>query len=599
MNETRAVLGVNRSFTERSWIARDLHHLDTHAISRDIGVPEIVARILVGRGVKPEQAIAYLTPTLKSDLPNPSCLIDMDKAAARLADAILSHEKIAVFGDYDVDGATSSAVFKRYFNALGRDITIYIPDRIREGYGPNSAALKMLADTGHKIIVTVDCGIAAHAPLADAKELGLDVIVVDHHLSTGVLPQAFAIVNPNRPDDISGQGMLAAVGVSFLVLVALNRALRAVGGFDRLGVQEPDPRAFLDIVALGTIADVVPLTGVNRALVRAGLKVLETAPKPGLDALMTASGMPAGPDRRPGVYHLGYVLGPRVNAGGRVGRSDLGAQLLAGNDPIEAARMAEELNHFNRERQAVEALVLEAAIAQAASAPEQPLVLVSGEGWHPGVIGIVAGRLKERFQKPAMVIAFEGGFGKGSGRSIPGINLGRIVQEAAERGLLLAGGGHAMAAGLSVHSDKMDALSTFLHDRVALASGNEPNAELVLDGTIGVSGATADLWRAMDQAGPYGAGNPEPMIAVAAARLIKADIVGRNHVRCLFAAPDGTRLGAIAFRAIETALGRNLLNNVGKNLHLAGHLRLDFWQGRERVQLQIEDGAFIEGETRQ
>jgi single-stranded-DNA-specific exonuclease len=455
----------------------------------------------------------------------------------------------------------------------------------------------MLAETGHKIIVTVDCGIAAHAPLADAKALGLDVIVVDHHLSTGVLPPAFAIVNPNRPDDISGQGMLAAAGVSFLVLVALNRALRAVQGFDRLGVSEPDPRTLLDIVALGTIADVVPLTGVNRALVRAGLKVLETAPKPGLEALMTASGMPAGPDRRPGVYHLGYVLGPRVNAGGRVGRSDLGAQLLAGDDPIAAARMAEELSHFNRERQAVEALVLEEAIAQAALSPDAPLILVTGDGWHPGVIGIVAGRLKERFQKPAMVIAFEGGFGKGSGRSIPGVNLGRIVQAAAEEGLLLAGGGHPMAAGLSVHSDKMEVLAQFLQDRVAAASGNEPTAELVLDGTIGVSGATGDLWRAMDQAGPYGAGNPEPMIAMAAARLIKADIVGRNHVRCLLAASDGTKLGAIAFRATETALGRNLLNNVGRNLHLAGHLRLDFWQGRERVQMQIEDGALVEGGT--
>jgi single-stranded-DNA-specific exonuclease len=402
-----------------------------------------------------------------------------------------------------------------------------------------------------------------------------------------------AIVNPNRQDDQSGQGMLAAVGVVFLVLVAINRHLRQQNGFASLGCEEPDLRRLLDIVALGTVADVVPLTGVNRALVSAGLKVLEKHPHAGLDALLNVAGIAAGPDRRPSTYHLGYLLGPRVNAGGRVGRSDLGARLLSSDDPDETALLAQELDLLNRERQAIEALVLDQAMAQAARQPDAALVLAVGQGWHPGVIGIVAGRLKERFQRPAMVIALDQGFGKGSGRSVPGINMGRIVQAAVDAGLLLAGGGHAMAAGLSVSEDQVAALCAYLEQAVAdeTRAGAEP--WLDLDGVVGVAGAGLDLARALDRAGPYGAGNAEPRLVIAKARIAKADIVGRSHVRCFLTGPDGGRLNAIAFRSVETQLGQGLLAAQGRDMHLTGHLRVDSWQGQDRVQLQIDDAALV------
>jgi single-stranded-DNA-specific exonuclease len=515
----------------------------------------------------------------------------MVKAAARLAQALVDGERVAVFGDYDVDGATSAALLARYFQALGRPLTVYVPDRIIEGYGPNSAALTKLFDDGHRLVVTVDCGIAAHEPLAAAKALGLDLIVVDHHLPTAALPPAFAIVNPNRADDHSAQGMLAAVGVTFMVLVAINRHLRQIDGFTRLGRAEPDLRALLDIVALGTVADVVPLTGANRALVTAGLKVLERNPKPGLSALLQVAGLEPDPARQLGVYHLGYVLGPRINAGGRVGRADLGARILASDEPVETAALAAELNHFNSERKAVEALVLDAAIDMVARTPDAPLALAVGRGWHPGVIGIVAGRLKERFRKPAFVIAMDQGVGKGSGRSVPGINLGAIVHQAVDRGLLLAGGGHAMAAGLTVEEARLDELCAFLNQAVTETSGAAPDAVLELDGVVSVAGANLALAQALQRAGPFGAGNVEPRLAIAQARVIKADIVGSNHVRCVFTGADGGRLAGIAFRAAETPLGQGLLRGIGKTMHLAGNLQIDTWQNQQRVQIQIEDAA--------
>ncbi len=591
--DAQTVLGVSRSLSGRHWRQAKVDDRLIASLCRDLDVPDMLARLLVKRGVDPALAHDYLNPSLKSALPDPSTLVDMDKAAARIADAIVSGEKVAVFGDYDVDGATSSAVFKRYFMALGRELTIYVPDRMTEGYGPNEPAFRLLAEQGHRLIITVDCGIGAHQPLAAAAQAQIDVIVVDHHLPTADLPQAFAIVNPNRRDDNSHQGMLAAVGVSFLVLVAINRHLRQCDGFRSLGVAEPDLRRLLDIVALGTVADVVPLTGVNRALVSAGLKSLETRPHPGLEALMTVSGVPPGDERKPTTYHLGYLLGPRVNAGGRVGRSDLGARLLASDDPAEVQLIAQELDLLNRERQAIEALVLEQAMVQAARDPDAPLALAVGHGWHPGVIGIVAGRLKERFGRPAMVIALDQGFGKGSGRSVPGINLGRIVQAAVERGLLLAGGGHAMAAGLSVAEDRLADLCTFLTKGVGdeTMAGGEP--WLDLDGVVGVGGAGLALARALERAGPFGAGNAEPRLAIAKARIAWADIVGQQHVRCILTGPEGGRLSAIAFRSVDTALGQGLLRAQGRDVHLAGNLRVDHWQGQARVQLLIEDAALI------
>lgn len=589
--EAAAFLGVEKSVTGRRWRARAADEAVVRALTHGLGLPDLLARVLAGRGVSPDAAADHLNPTLKAFLPDPSGLRDMDRAAERLAEAILAGERVAVFGDYDVDGATSAALLRRYFQALGRPLTIYVPDRMREGYGPNARALEALGRDGHRLILTVDCGIAAHEPLAAARAAGLDVIVVDHHLPGPDLPPCLAVVNPNRADDISGQGVMAAVGVTFLLTVAVNRALRARDGFARLGVAEPDLRRLLDIVALGTVADVVPLTGVNRAFVAQGLKVLERTDKTGLSALMRVAGI----DQVPGVYHLGFMLGPRVNAGGRVGRSDLGARLLSTDDPGEAEALAMELDRLNRERQAIEALVLDEALAEAqaqvaAEGGPGPLVLVAREGWHAGVIGIVASRLKDRFQRPAVVIALENGVGKGSGRSVPGVNLGDLVHRAAEAGLLMAGGGHAMAAGLTVSADRLGDLKSFMTE--ALMAGTGPaRFDLDLDGALAPGGAHADLCASLERAGPFGAGNPEPRLAVPQARVVRADVVGQRHVRCVLTGPQGGRLDAIAFRATEGPLGATLLSATGRDLHLAGALRAEVWQGRTRVQLQIEDAA--------
>ena len=591
----RHFLGVERSATGRGWMSRLADDRMALAIAQREGLPEVVARVLAGRGVAPEDCAAYLAPSLKTQLPDPSVVTDMDKAAARVADGIAAGEKIAVFGDYDVDGATSSALLHRFFKAVGHELRIYIPDRIREGYGPNAPALKRLRDEGVGLVITVDCGTMAHKALGLAADYGLPSVVIDHHQAEPTLPPAYALVNPNRLDDESGLGQLAAAGVTFLFLVALNRELRSRGYYNG-EVAEPDLIQWLDIVALGTVCDVVPLTGLNRAFVAQGLRVMARRRNIGLAALADVARM----NGAPAPYHCGFLLGPRVNAGGRVGRADLGVRLLTTENAQEAQALAEELNVMNLERQAIEAKVLEEALAQVdarlsasrANTPP-PVIVAASKGWHPGVIGIVASRLKDKYERPSLVIAIdEKGEGKGSGRSLTGVDLGRAVTAALEAGLLVNGGGHAMAAGLTLREDKIEAVEAFLAKRLAddVALASEARV-LKLDGAIAARGATRGLYELIQQAGPYGAGNPEPRFALPSVRVVRADLVGQAHVRVILAGEDGGRLKGIAFRSAETPLGALLRDPGAGLLHVAGRLSADDWQGKRDVQITIEDAV--------
>jgi single-stranded-DNA-specific exonuclease len=586
-------LGVEASLSGKRWRQRGGDDLLGLALAQRLGVPEVIGRVIAARGVLPEQVERYLTPTLRDWLPDPDRLKDMDRAVARLAHAVERRESIAVFGDYDVDGATSAALIQRFMALLGLAVRVYIPDRRLEGYGPNAAALLKLQAEGVSLVVTVDCGTTAHEPLARAAAAGLDVIVIDHHAAEPRLPPAVAVVNPNRLDDESGEGALAAVGVTFLVLVALNRRLRRDGFY--AAIAEPDLLGLLDLVALGTVCDVVPLAGLNRALVTQGLKIMAQRRNAGLVALADGGGV----QERIDAYHLGFVLGPRVNAGGRVGRSDLGCRLLATDSAEEARRLALELEQHNADRRVIEAEVLEAAIEQVEASGQRaaPVVIAEGRDWHPGVIGIVAGRLKDRYNRPALVVAWEGGTGKGSGRSVPGVDLGQQIIAAREAGLLLAGGGHRMAAGFAVAEAMLPDFAAFLARRIG--DGNEARdltPELGVDGALQLAGCTGALCTTLAALGPFGAGNAEPRFVLPQVRVVTADPVGTGHVRCILGAPGGKdRLKAIAFRALETPLGQALLRSGGAALHVAGHLRADNWQGRAGVQMIIEDAAFARG----
>ena len=582
-----AFLGVEHSLTGRRWQQSAADSRLALSISQRHALPEMVGRVLAARGIGLEQAPSFLNPTLRDLLPDPLGLKDMDKAAGRLADAIAGGQTIGVFGDYDVDGATSAALLLRYFSALGARVAVHIPDRMTEGYGPNAPALLKMQAAGANVVVTVDCGIAAFEALAAAAEAGLDVIVVDHHEAEAGLPKALAVVNPNRLDESREQGHLAAVGVAFLLVVAVQGVLRDRGWF--AGRARPDPMQWLDIVALGTVCDVVPLVGVNRALVTQGLKVMARRGNAGIAALADLAGM----RERPDAYHLGYVLGPRVNAGGRVGQADLGVRLLTSDDAAEAAALAQLLEGHNRVRQELEAAVLLEAIEQVECREDDglPLALAAGQGWHPGVIGIIAGRLKERYNRPACVIALDGAEGKGSGRSVPGFDLGSAIIAARQAGLLLKGGGHAMAAGFSLASHRLDEFRAFLGERLAAQLTAPLRPVLELDGALDAGGATVELVETMRCLGPFGSGNAEPRFAVTGARVMQPRIVGAGHVSCALAGRNGGRLKAIAFRAADSELGRALLANDGTPMHLAGSLRIDTWQGKTSVQLFIEDGA--------
>ena len=553
---------------------------------------DLLTQLLLARGCPPEELEAHRSPTIRSFMPDPSIFQDMDKAAERLADAVIAGEQVTIFGDYDVDGATSAALLIRLLGALGLGAGYYIPDRLLEGYGPSGDALVSLRDSGASLVVTVDCGAQAFEALSMAHEAGLDVIVVDHHKCATELPVAHSIVNPNRLDEEAGaaaHGHLAAVGVAWLLGAALIRTLRSRGYFTSR--EEPKLLDLLDIVALGTVADVAQLKGLNRAFVAQGLKIMAGRRNIGLNALITASRL----TRAPICSDLGFALGPRINAGGRVGKSDLGVRLLTTSDAEEARVIAEELDRLNGERRAIEAAVQEEADALVARQGNRAVVLVSGEGWHPGVIGIVAGRLKEKIGRPALVVAVdEHGTGKGSGRSIAGVDLGAAILAAKDMGLLEAGGGHAMAAGLTVSAEKIEALAEFLDARLSddVARASE-NRALLLDAVIAPGGITPMLADALEQGGPYGMGWPAPRIAAGPMRIIKADVVGKDHVRVIMAGDDGRSIKAVAFRQAETELGQALLHSGrDKRLWLAGRVKVDDWSGRASAELHIDDASW-------
>jgi len=589
-----ALLGVANSALGQRWLQRPFIARHAQAISDQLGVSITVGQLIAGRGVAVEDSAVFFKPSLRDLMPDPASILDMSAGARRIIQAIDTGEKIAVFGDYDVDGATSSALLTRYFAALGIQIRVYIPDRMIEGYGPNAAAMDSLRREGIDLVITVDCGTLSFEPLKAAKDMGLDVIVVDHHKAESTLPDVAALINPNRLDDESGQGQLAAVGVAFMLAVEVNKQLRDAGWFNA-NRAEPDLRLLLDIVALGTVCDVVPLTGVNRALVTQGLKVMAQRRNVGITALADVGRV----SEAPGTYHAGFILGPRVNAGGRVGEAGLGARLLATDNAMEAQQIAEKLDQYNNDRRVIEAEVLKDALEQVETAvgiegAPDTVVIACGEGWHAGVIGIVASRLKDKYRLPTLVIALENGEGKGSARSISGVDLGAAVIDAQHKGLLIKGGGHAMAAGLTVAADKVDELSVFLryHMRSAVAKAATTQA-LKIDTVIALSGATADLIDDIERVGPFGAGNPSPHFAIPEVDLIKADRVGENHLRCIFKSKDGSSIKAMAFRQADEPMGMILQTGIGRRFHIAGKLKKDTWAGGGKVEITLDDVALI------
>ena len=595
------VLGVAQSITGKAWRWRG----GNMALGDEAGAAAADARsldhaildqLLLTRGVAPDDLERHARPTLRAFLPDPSAFQDMDAAAARIARAVQQAERITIYGDYDVDGATSAALLVETLRMCGHEAGYYIPDRLLEGYGPSGEALVRLAEQGSQLIVTVDCGAMAHEALTMARAAGVDVIVVDHHKCAADLPPATALVNPNRLDEsdlAAAHGHLAAVGVAFLLAIALVRTLREQGWFGPAR-PEPDLISLLDLVALGTVADVAALHGLNRAFVAQGLKVLARRERIGIAALMDASRL----TRAPQASDLGFALGPRINAGGRIGESTLGVRLLTTRDPEEARAIAEQLSRLNEDRRAIEAEVQAEAEAQLDRLGNLAVPVLAGHGWHPGVIGIVAGRIKEKAGLPAIVIALDEaeGIGKGSGRSISGVDLGAAIIAAREAGLLIAGGGHAMAAGLTIAAGKLGAFTEFLHDRLARDVARARGAAAVqLDLSLAPGGLTPDLVTTLEAAGPYGVGWPAPRVAVGPVRIIKADIVGKDHLRLIAGGNDGRSFKAMAFRAASSALGQTLLHrHQGRRFHLAGRVRLDDWGSRPAAELHLEDAAFAD-----
>lgn len=587
-------LGVERSLSGRSWHSRLDEGGDGRALAmtQRHAVPDLLARVLAGRGVTAETCQAYMQPSVRDLLPDPSTLADMTTAVERLAAAIVAGERVAIFGDYDVDGAAASALLGRYLRAAGLEPLVHIPDRLREGYGPNEEAITRLHGQGASLLVTVDCGTTSIEPIAYAKRLGLQTVVVDHHRALVALPPALAIVNPNRLDDLSGLGHLCATGVVFMLLVALGRHLRQSGFW--VGRVPPDLLATLDLVALATVADVVPLVGLNRAFVTKGLSVMRSRNRPGLRALFDA----AKADGPPSAFHLGFLIGPRINAGGRIGEAGLGSRLLMSEDETECQTIAEQLDQLNRERRVIESVAVEQAESEASAMvgldeAHGRCILCLGEDWHPGVVGLVAARLRERFGRPAFALAVTGTVATGSGRSVPGIDLGRIVHAAVEAGLLIKGGGHAMAAGITLEVANIPAFRTFLDDQLSaevLAVRNE--ARLIVDASLTARALTPDLVTGLEGAGPFGAGNPEPIVVFPGHRLTSVQPVGSDHVRITAEAGDGTALKAVAFRAAGTPLGQGLRDLVGRPVHLAGTMSVDRrGNGPGRAELRLIDAA--------
>ena len=575
-----AFLGIEQSLSGRRWIGPDaaLERL-AEGLAQKSALPLAVARVLAERGIEAGAHEAFLTPRLRDLLPDPLTLRDMETAAERIVAAAVGGQRIAIFADYDVDGGTSAALLLDWLRRQGRDATLYVPDRIDEGYGPNAPAIEALA-AAHDLIICVDCGTLSHDALAAAG--GRDVIVLDHHLGGETLPPALAVVNPNRADEDGSLGHLCAAGVVFLTLVQAGRVLR------RMGRPEPDLLSMLDLVALATVADVAPLVGVNRAFVRTGLAIMARRQRPGLVALSDVARL----DGPPNSFHLGFLLGPRINAGGRVGRADLGALCLSATDPVEAGRLAADLDGLNRDRRAIEAAVRDEALAQVEARGDARLSWAAGDGWHPGVVGIVAARVKEASDLPSVVIGIDGGIGKGSARSVPGVDLGRAVQRLAQEGLLLKGGGHAMAAGLTVEAaripDAMARLADLIERDLSQRSGSR---DLRVSGLLEGAGATPQMFRQLEDAGPYGQAAPAPRFAFADQLIDSAATMGDSHLRLSFRSPGGPSLEAVAWGAMNGPLGPALIGAKGRRFHLAGKLELSTWGGRERLRLRLDDAA--------
>ncbi|MFD0915594.1 single-stranded-DNA-specific exonuclease RecJ [Pseudahrensia aquimaris] len=594
MSEKRPFLEVDKSITGQRWMERltPAERNRAEAMAERFEIDSLVARVLAGRGVELEDVTDFLNPTLRSLMPDPATLTAMDAAAGRLADAVEKRERVAIFGDYDVDGATSSALMALFLKHFSVPYEIYIPDRIFEGYGPNGPAIEELHEKGATLLVTVDCGSTSHEALAKAAELGMDTIILDHHQVGETLPQALALVNPNRQDDLSGQGHLCAAGVVFLALVALNRELKNRGHYSS-SIVSPDLMGWLDLVALGTVCDVVPLKGLNRAFVMRGLDVMHQQRNPGLVALARAARQdgPAAP------WHLGFLLGPRINAGGRIGDAALGARLLTSDDPAEAKEIAQQLDALNGERQRIEKEMLEQAINEADAeigTGDGPAILITeSETWHPGVVGLLASRLKDRFRRPAFAIAFDGrGQGAGSGRSIAGVDLGSAVRAAVDEGILEKGGGHVMAAGVTIKREKLADFRSFMEERLAkVVSTQRELTDLRIDGALSARGASVEFMERMEKAGPFGAGHSQPVLAFPNHVIRFADVVGAGHVRFSLGSPDGAELKGIAFRRADDELGQALLNGRGQVFHFVGTLNTDFYRGTKRVQLRLIDAA--------
>ena len=591
-------LGVSRSLSGRAWRRRPADAATTRAHMQGLGLNEPLARALAARGVAADAGGDFLNPTLRALFPDPSSFLDMDRAAETIIDAVQGSRSVHVFADYDVDGASSAALLVRWFRAMGAELPVYVPDRLTEGYGPSPKAFETLKARGADLVITVDCGAAAVEAVAHAAAIGLKVVVVDHHLMREQPPACEAVVNPNRPGCNSGQGNLAAAGVVFVLLAALNRAARARGMFAER--TEPDLRRWMDLAALGAVCDVTALTGFNRALAALGLKVMSDWSNPGLRALLGVAGMEPGTAK---ASHAGFILGPRINAGGRIGRADLGARLLSTDDPAEAQALAAELDALNQARREVEREVLDAAVRQVegrgGDGADRPVVVVEGQGWHPGVVGVVAGRLRERWRRPVIVIGVDPvtGVGKGSGRSQPGVNLGRAVQAAWEAGHLMAGGGHAMAAGLTVAADRIPAVRTFLEQALADQQQAAETLDVVeIDALIDCRAADRALFEDFERLAPFGPGNPEPLFALD--RVTARDAVAMNggHVRCRLTGADGASVRAIAWRCADLPLGQALLSGAA-GVSVAGRLKADDWNGRRGVQFEIEDAHDPRRET--
>ena len=592
--KSRAFLNVERSASARRWKARLDDQRIAEAISQRHELPEIIGRVLAARGVGVDDAEAFLNPTIRTLMPQPSALQDMEKGAERLAQAVMQGEKIGVIADYDVDGVSSAAILSLFLKAVGSGCNVHIPDRLTEGYGPSLKAVESLKAQGSQVLVTLDCGVMAHDPLLRAAELGMTTLIVDHHQAGEVLPEAYAVINPNRQDDTSGLGYLCAAGVTMIFIATVNKLLRTKGWY---GENRPEPNMlqWLELVSLATVCDVVPLKGLNRAYVTQGLKIMARRENLGVACLADVARL----KRKPDTYALGYLLGPRINAAGRIGNAAMALTLLTTQDKGEAAQIAQDLERLNRERQEIEVSVVDQAMIQAdnmlGKERRGSVLVVSGRGWHPGVVGLAAARLKERFSLPSFVLAEdrEGKLASGSGRSVPGVDIGTAVRGAFEAGLIVKGGGHAMAAGLTVEAARLGDLRAFLEERLGPQVAAAQDRALSIDAALTAGAATLELIELLEQAGPYGTAHPSPVFAFPAHRVLYADRAGGDHIRCTLASTDGKRLKAIAFRAMGTELGELLLSERQLPLHVAGRLTIDDWSGARVPCLHIEDAARV------